>query len=146
MGCLPARRQVWSNRTSGRPWMLLWSRGEALPWMGHAGNLQHRNLDGILANLQNTKPYWDKSMQVDVFHLQIPCPMLIFRSKAQLEQYEEHCSHFKQVPVTEWVKQCWATHCNHGLGFGNPSKRSLFLNRLDHNSDLSDVFWWNIYI
>ena len=80
-------------------------------------------------------------MQADVFHLQVPCPMLIFRSKAQLEQYEEHCSHFKQVPVTEWVKQCWATHCNHGLGFGNASKTSL-----DHNSDLSDFFWWNIYI
>ena len=30
--------------------------------------------------------------------------------------------------------------CNHGLGFGNPSKRSLFLNRLDQNSDLSDFF------
>ena len=30
--------------------------------------------------------------------------------------------------------------CNHGLGFGNPSRRSLFLNRLDQNSDLSDFF------
>ena len=36
--------------------------------------------------------------------------------------------------------------CNHGLGFGNLSKTSLFLNRLDQNSDLSDFFWWNIYI
>lgn len=36
--------------------------------------------------------------------------------------------------------------CNHGLGFGNPSKTSLFLNRLDQNSDLSDFFWWYIHI
>ena len=120
--------------------MLLWSRGGSLGNMLVTFNIgtlmESLPICKIQSHSETSPCKWMCSIS---YTSHVPC--WFFGARLNL-------SSTKSIVLTssrclQWLdgwKNAELPLCNHGLGFGNPSKTSLFLNRLDQNSDLSDFF------